>query len=83
MCDIHFMLLYSFEQKKFKMSKKGDSGRRKSKSKEQSKNDDTEDSWVFDSLVGFLRGPVWCVPVMTFIEQKSLGNDFSYCDEYT
>ena len=57
------------------MSKKGDSGRRKSKSKEQPKNDDTEDSWVFDSLVGFLRGPVWCVPVMTFIEQKSLGND--------
>ena len=58
------------------MSKKGDSGRRKTKSKEQSKNDESEDSWVFDSLVGFLRGPVWCVPVMTFIEQKSLGNLF-------
>jgi len=33
---------------------------------------DLEDSWVYDSLVGFLRGPVWHVPVMTFIEQKSL-----------
>jgi hypothetical protein len=31
-----------------------------------------EDSWVLDSLVGFLRGPVWNVPVLTFIEQKSL-----------
>ena len=31
-----------------------------------------EDDWVFDSLVGFLRGPVWNVPILTFIEQKSL-----------
>merc|ERR1712156_38059 len=30
------------------------------------------DNWVFDSLVGFLGGPVWNVPVMTFIEHKSL-----------
>jgi len=27
---------------------------------------------VFDSLVGFLRGPVWNVPILTFIEHKSL-----------
>ena len=45
---------------------------------------DLEDSWVYDSLVGFLRGPVWHVPVMTFIEQKSLSKYlpnrvFSYC----
>ena len=32
------------------------------------------DNWVFDSLVGFLRGPVWNVPILTFIEHKSLGN---------
>lgn len=31
------------------------------------------DNWVFDCLVGFLRGPVWSVPVNTFIEHKSLG----------
>jgi len=31
-----------------------------------------EDNWVFDSLVGFLRGPVWNVPILTFIEHKSL-----------
>ena len=31
------------------------------------------DNWVFDSLVGFLRGPVWNVPILTFIEHKSLG----------
>merc|ERR1711892_737569 len=30
------------------------------------------DNWVFDSLVGFLRGPVWNVPILTFIEHKSL-----------
>ncbi len=33
---------------------------------------DPEDAWIFDSLVGFLKGPVWHVPVMSFIEQKSL-----------
>ena len=30
------------------------------------------DSWIYDSLVGFLKGPVWQVPIMSFIEQKSL-----------
>lgn len=29
--------------------------------------------WVFDSLVEFLRGPIWNIPVLTFIEQKSVG----------
>lgn len=29
-------------------------------------------SWVFDSLVGFLHGPVWNIPLQTFIEEKSL-----------
>ncbi|XP_055385168.1 cilia- and flagella-associated protein 36 isoform X2 [Condylostylus longicornis] len=33
----------------------------------------TEDSsWVFDSLVCFLHGPVWNAPLQTFIEEKSL-----------
>ena len=41
-------------------------------SKKEQQRKDVEDSWVYDSLVGFLRGPVWHVPVMTFIEQKSL-----------
>ncbi|XP_030369998.1 cilia- and flagella-associated protein 36 [Scaptodrosophila lebanonensis] len=31
-----------------------------------------EDSWVFDSLVCFLHGPVWNAPLQTFIEEKSL-----------
>merc|ERR1712029_875696 len=34
--------------------------------------DMAEDNWVFDSLVGFLRGPVWNVPILTFIGHKSL-----------
>ncbi|CAH2094639.1 unnamed protein product [Euphydryas editha] len=29
-------------------------------------------AWVFDSLVGFLHGPVWNIPLQTFIEEKSL-----------
>jgi hypothetical protein len=39
---------------------------------------DPEDAWIFDSLVGFLRGPVWHVPVMSFIEQKSLSKYFFF-----
>ncbi|XP_059053437.1 cilia- and flagella-associated protein 36 [Achroia grisella] len=29
-------------------------------------------AWVFDSLVGFLHGPVWNIPLQSFIEEKSL-----------
>lgn len=35
-----------------------------------SKEDDL--SWVFDSLVDFLRGPMWNLPIINFIEQKSM-----------
>ncbi|KAL1500785.1 hypothetical protein ABEB36_006229 [Hypothenemus hampei] len=31
-----------------------------------------EDSWVFDSLVAFLNGPIWNAPLQSFIEEKSL-----------
>ena len=41
-------------------------------SKKGSKEAEDDDAWVFDSLVGFLRGPVWNVPILTFIEHKSL-----------
>ena len=34
---------------------------------------DDKFEWVFDSLVEFLRGPIWNIPVLTFIEQKSVG----------
>ena len=36
---------------------------------------DGADNWVFDSLVNFLRGPIWNVPILTLIENKSLGKD--------
>ncbi|XP_068619281.1 cilia- and flagella-associated protein 36 [Battus philenor] len=35
-------------------------------------NEPDNNAWVFDSLVGFLHGPVWNVPLQTFIEEKSL-----------
>ncbi|EDS36512.1 conserved hypothetical protein [Culex quinquefasciatus] len=31
-----------------------------------------DNSWVFDSLVCFLHGPVWNAPLQTFIEDKSI-----------
>ena len=36
---------------------------------------DGADNWVFDSLVNFLRGPIWNVPILTLIENKSLGSE--------
>ena len=37
---------------------------------------DGADNWVFDSLVNFLRGPIWNVPILTLIENKSLGKKY-------
>lgn len=47
--------------------------------------DEKEDSaWVFDSLIGFLQGPIWSAPLMTFIEENSLifEPDTEDCKEY-
>ncbi|CAL7949656.1 unnamed protein product [Xylocopa violacea] len=35
-------------------------------------NDKDDSAWVFDSLIGFLQGPIWSAPLITFIEEKSL-----------
>ncbi|KAJ8670138.1 hypothetical protein QAD02_001397 [Eretmocerus hayati] len=46
---------------------------------------ETDDSaWVFDSLIGFLQGPIWSAPLLTFIEEKSLifEPETSDCKEY-
>lgn len=29
--------------------------------------------WVLDSLVGYLRSPVWQEPLVKFLEDKSVG----------
>uniref|UniRef100_T1JJG8 Cilia- and flagella-associated protein 36 n=1 Tax=Strigamia maritima TaxID=126957 RepID=T1JJG8_STRMM len=46
--------------------------------------DKDDNVWVFESLVGLLRGPIWNVPILTFIEQKSLifEPDTVDCEEY-
>ena len=31
-----------------------------------------ENAWVFDSLVDFLCGPLWNIPIMNFIEENSM-----------
>ncbi|XP_003707346.2 cilia- and flagella-associated protein 36 [Megachile rotundata] len=35
-------------------------------------NDRDDSAWVFDSLIGFLQGPIWSTPLITFVEEKSL-----------
>lgn len=43
-----------------------------------------DSAWVFDSLIGFLQGPIWSAPLMTFIEENSLifEPDTEDCKEY-
>ncbi|KAJ8897983.1 hypothetical protein PR048_003343 [Dryococelus australis] len=36
-------------------------------------------SWVLDSIVGFLQGPIWNAPVLTFIEHKSSSKSCCCC----
>ena len=38
----------------------------------QSNDAEDQNSWVLDSLVGFLKGPVWNLTIQSFIEQKSV-----------
>ncbi|XP_054011996.1 cilia- and flagella-associated protein 36 [Hylaeus anthracinus] len=47
-------------------------------------NDKDDSAWVFDSLIGFLQGPIWSAPLITFIEEKSLifEADIEENDEY-
>lgn len=47
-------------------------------------NDKDDSAWVFDSLIGFLQGPIWSSPLMTFIEEKSLVFEANTedCEEY-
>ncbi|XP_060826831.1 cilia- and flagella-associated protein 36 [Bombus pascuorum] len=47
-------------------------------------NDKDDSAWVFDSLIGFLQGPIWSAPLITFIEEKSLifEADVEENDEY-
>ena len=43
-------------------------------------------TWLFDSVLGFLRGPGWCLPVMGFIDENCVvfdneeENKFIYTD---
>lgn len=44
------------------------------------KNPTTDNSdWILDSLVMYLRGPLWTIPILNFIEQKSVGKLNSFC----
>ncbi|XP_011332067.1 cilia- and flagella-associated protein 36 [Ooceraea biroi] len=47
-------------------------------------NDKDDSAWVFDSLIGFLQGPIWSAPLLTFIEEKSLVFEANTedCEEY-
>lgn len=36
-------------------------------------SDNCDKDFLFDAVVGFLTSPIWNTPVMTFVEQNSLG----------
>lgn len=40
--------------------------------KSETDNENNAD-WILDSLVAYLRGPIWNTPILNFIEQKSVG----------
>ena len=44
-------------------------------------NDKDDSAWVFDSLIGFLQGPIWSTPLITFIEEKSLSKLKYLCNK--
>lgn len=37
-----------------------------------------DNSWVFDSLICFLNGPMWNVPIQSFIEEKCAGDSILF-----
>ncbi|XP_030766503.1 cilia- and flagella-associated protein 36 [Sitophilus oryzae] len=43
-----------------------------------------DNSWVFDSLVCFLNGPIWNAPLQSFVEEKSIifEPDVTHNDDY-
>lgn len=42
-----------------------------------------DNTWVFDSLVCFLHGPIWNAPLQTFVEEKSLSKETSKCFSFS
>ena len=40
---------------------------------EETSVDENSPDWILESLVAYLRGPVWITPIENFIEQKSVG----------
>ena len=36
-----------------------------------------DDTWLFDSVMGFLKGPEWALPVMAFIDENCIVFDDS------
>ena len=44
-------------------------------SAEMEKSDDDSENadWILESLVAYLRGPVWVTPILNFLEEKSVG----------
>lgn len=53
---------------------------------EQSSSSDPSDlesnpDWILDSLVAYLRGPVWLTPIVNFVEQNSVGKQSKKSDK--
>ncbi len=39
----------------------------------EGENEDEDQSWVLDSLVGFLKSPLWSSSLNNFVDQMSVG----------
>jgi hypothetical protein len=49
---------------------------------EKSEDDSENADWILESLVAYLRGPVWVTPILNFLEEKSVGNcSYSMCQK--
>ena len=40
--------------------------------------EDEESAWVMDSLIGFLKSPLWSSSLNNFIDQKSTGKNLFF-----
>lgn len=43
-------------------------------------DEDEDQSWVLDSLVGFLKSPLWSSSLNNFVDQMSVGKLVIYTD---
>ena len=54
-----------------------DTSKRMDERKRSANGEDENEQWILDSLVMYLRGPIWNMPILNFIEEKSVSKLWS------